>query len=714
MNISIGKLVHTTLVAVAVTLSACGGGSSSSGSGIGSTTPPPSFTIGGVVSGLSGSVVLQNNSGDDLTVSSSSSGNFTFATSVANGGTYSVSVKIQPSGQNCTVSNGSGNVSAVVSKIAVTCATLASKLSVVFSPSLGTPLLSTDTLTVTFAQAMNSGTATITPSGGTWNTAKTSYTFPALAAGSFDASISATSAAGDKQVSLSNVSFNVYGSAATSFVYVSPSGNDTTGTGALATPYATIAKAVSVAVSGQAVLVAGGTYTVNSGAATSTNIVVKDGVSLYGGYAANFASRDPAVNVTTITDVATAAAPSLIATDFGVTTGGLATPGVPRAALSVGALTVPVTIDGFTINGSTTASTVNSTAVGINNTGAGILTLTNNTLKGGAGTAFSVGVYSVNGTYVVGNDIVEGGSSAGMSFGLYTGAGTVNAQYSSIKGGSGASNVAVFNDDLNTISTNLSNNVIVGGSGANSYGVYSVPGSSYPAVLLNNSIVGGSGTATSTAIFAADSVYQYIFNNTIDGGSGAISKGIDLTGFSYSAVVNNTISGGSGTTSSTAIFNSTGGYADIEDNILFVSATSGSRICYNNVDGDGIIAITRETFNNNDLSPSCATALYSYVGADVTSVSAPTTVYNAATTLSALGIVSVAPTFVSASDWHLTASSPAAVLQGGSNMVGSTLFSLGLSEPVADMDGIIRTPSLTLSPANKGATGISMGAYEKN
>ena len=42
------------------------------------------FTIGGTISGLSGTVVLQNNAGNDLTLSTS--GTFTFSTPVVSGG----------------------------------------------------------------------------------------------------------------------------------------------------------------------------------------------------------------------------------------------------------------------------------------------------------------------------------------------------------------------------------------------------------------------------------------------------------------------------------------------------------------------------------------------------------------------------------------------------------------------------------------------------
>jgi hypothetical protein len=79
------------------------------------------FTIAGTVSGLAGSgLVLQNNAGDNLAVSAN--GSFTFATPIASGSTYAVTVLTNPSGELCTVSNGSGTVTASnVTNVAVTC-----------------------------------------------------------------------------------------------------------------------------------------------------------------------------------------------------------------------------------------------------------------------------------------------------------------------------------------------------------------------------------------------------------------------------------------------------------------------------------------------------------------------------------------------------------------------------------------------------------------
>ncbi|MFH1830609.1 MAG: Ig-like domain-containing protein [Pseudomonadota bacterium] len=84
-----------------------------------------SFTVGGTVLGLGAgkSVVLRNNSADDLTISAD--GEFTFATVVADGGGYDVTVKVQPAAQICVVKRGSGTISGEdVTNVSVSCAAL--------------------------------------------------------------------------------------------------------------------------------------------------------------------------------------------------------------------------------------------------------------------------------------------------------------------------------------------------------------------------------------------------------------------------------------------------------------------------------------------------------------------------------------------------------------------------------------------------------------
>ena len=79
----------------------------------------PTYTVGGTVTGLNGTLVLQNNGGGDLTITAD--GQFTFAAAV-NSSAYSVTVRTQPSGQTCTITNGSGTISgADITNVAVTC-----------------------------------------------------------------------------------------------------------------------------------------------------------------------------------------------------------------------------------------------------------------------------------------------------------------------------------------------------------------------------------------------------------------------------------------------------------------------------------------------------------------------------------------------------------------------------------------------------------------
>lgn len=104
-----------TLAAVILS-AACGGGGGDGGGGGGGST---SYVIGGTVSGLLGTVVIQNNGADDLSLSNN--GSFGFATPIAAGGAYAVTVRTQPAGQACVVTNGAGTANATVTQVAVTC-----------------------------------------------------------------------------------------------------------------------------------------------------------------------------------------------------------------------------------------------------------------------------------------------------------------------------------------------------------------------------------------------------------------------------------------------------------------------------------------------------------------------------------------------------------------------------------------------------------------
>ncbi|MBV9191571.1 MAG: hypothetical protein JO292_11275 [Betaproteobacteria bacterium] len=109
------------LLAASVLLAACGGGGGYDSGG--SNTPAGlTYSIGGTVSGLNagGTVVLQNNGGNDLSVTAN--GPFTFSAPINYATGYDVSVLTNPTGQTCSVTNAIGGYPGMsVTNVAVTC-----------------------------------------------------------------------------------------------------------------------------------------------------------------------------------------------------------------------------------------------------------------------------------------------------------------------------------------------------------------------------------------------------------------------------------------------------------------------------------------------------------------------------------------------------------------------------------------------------------------
>ncbi|HKV72962.1 MAG TPA: hypothetical protein VJN95_00465, partial [Gemmatimonadales bacterium] len=100
------------------------------------TNPSPTtYSVGGTLSGLTAgkSVVLRNNGGDDKTLDAD--GPFTFATRLASGGNYNVTVLTQPAGMVCPVTGGVGSIAASdVTTVAVDCSDVTTTLDHTFGP----------------------------------------------------------------------------------------------------------------------------------------------------------------------------------------------------------------------------------------------------------------------------------------------------------------------------------------------------------------------------------------------------------------------------------------------------------------------------------------------------------------------------------------------------------------------------------------------------
>lgn len=94
------------------------------GLGMEACAPPPAdntvdFTIGGLVTGLNGELVLENNDEDIIEIQSD--GDFQFGDTVREGDPYNVTVSLQPIGQNCVVNDGRGIAEQDVTDVTVIC-----------------------------------------------------------------------------------------------------------------------------------------------------------------------------------------------------------------------------------------------------------------------------------------------------------------------------------------------------------------------------------------------------------------------------------------------------------------------------------------------------------------------------------------------------------------------------------------------------------------
>ena len=122
-TLRIGRWMLSASPVLYVLLTSCGGGSAQTPSSTQTPNSPTTFTVGGMVSGLTGSgLVLQNNGSDNLSIAAS--GSFAFQATLASQATYAVTVSAQPVGQVCGVQNGTGAVaSSNITNVTVSCFT---------------------------------------------------------------------------------------------------------------------------------------------------------------------------------------------------------------------------------------------------------------------------------------------------------------------------------------------------------------------------------------------------------------------------------------------------------------------------------------------------------------------------------------------------------------------------------------------------------------
>lgn len=416
-----------------------------------------------------------------------------------------------------------------------------------------------------------------------------------------------------------------------------------------ATTKKTIMAAVNAATSPATVFVQSGTYVVDG---TSTaRIVLKQGVSLFGGYNADFSAR-------------VAGDSSII--DAGSDTTSSTDPSY--AVLGNSSDITKVTIlDGFSIQGATNTT---SYTAGLSLRDGAAPTVQNNTIAGGAGSVDSYAIFMNNQPSPI-------------------------IQYNTLKGGAGSNISAAIYGDGNDVF--IQHNDMYGGSGQNSYGVQLTVSNSR---FFSNNVFGGSG-ASSTGMFVSggDALLQ---NNLIHAGLGDTSIGVESLPLTSIMLRNNTIQGGNGSTRAAGVV------IDmiipvpvseiIQNNIIMTQHPNGT--CIDNINFEPIQNVLLQ---NNVLY--CAGALYrnsfdAYQGVD-NNGNLTTNVNGSGTALDPAGSKNLAvdpflvdldgadnnPGTMADNDWHLSADTPAVVISGGLN--GNDVGWVDTT----DHDDIVRPPS---------------------
>ena len=449
-------------------------------------------------------------------------------------------------------------------------------------------------------------------------------------------------------------------------VYVSTSGSDSND-GSKDSPLATIQAALQKksdenAVSAE-IYVAGGTYSILSDG------FFFDRDEIQGGYSADFNDRDIALYKTTIKDTRLS--------------------GTWPTAVTL----EDSTMEGFTIKGADGTET--SRAVSILDSA----TFKYNTVQGGAATSGTDGI-AINGVNntIKYNTIIGGDAASGSTVAMFLDACYPDTivEENSIYSGDGITCIGIYIKNSDSII--IRNNFVYGGygdynngnSGTRGIAMYSSSG-----VIEENTIHGGENSNYSTAIIVSLASNPFVRNNIIYGGDPTIdSRGIQCDNSSTGFIANNSICAGTGG-NSLGIQLSLGAAPEIINNIVFVAGGSG-KYCIYLLDAT---AGPAKLYNNDLWSTGGATYLYDHGTPYATIASVNLLPYASAN-------IDADPAFVSQNgsdgdiselednDWHLSAGTPTAVKNGGSDIL-SGFFSY-------DKDGAARSVPW------------SIGAYERN
>ncbi len=281
------------------------------------------------------------------------------------------------------------------------------------------------------------------------------------------------------------------------------------------------------------------------------SIVMTDGAKLLGGYAMGFGSRDPAANVTTISDPSTAAGTS----------------GSPnRAVYFPPALTSHTEIDGFMIHGSVAGSCQYSSGIFVN--GASDLTIRYCDVNGGTGLAETIGVF-FSGSSGTGGPFLDSSTVIGTTANLS--ASTIGVKIQNCTNGNATylgDNVSLRGGDAGMLQSGTAVGVLVVSSGPSIHNNSYIGGgdcnvsigidceTTDPALLIQNNTISGlgylGGSINSIGVRFRNGALGTVDTNTITGGDNDTTFGLWIEG-ATPTVVGNTIGGGGGLTAATGV-----------------------------------------------------------------------------------------------------------------------------------------------------------------
>lgn len=281
-----------------------------------------------------------------------------------------------------------------------------------------------------------------------------------------------------------------------SAIYVRESDGHDSDLGSQDEPKKTIQAAIDIAESldtSADVYVAEGTYSKDYNTDGVPVVLLKEGISIYGGYSdTDWSIREPLIYISTIKDDST-------------NDGALDNPN--RAIEGGNRITENTIIDGFKIEGGD-----GEISFAIFNHDGASPTIQNNTICGSSYNN-SAGIYNTESSSpIIQKNTIIGGS-IDVSFGIYNyDSCAPKIQNNRIIGGlDGSQSIGIYNDTHS--SPDIQNNLIDGGNGAYSLGIYNYESSS--PVIQNNTINGGSNNGNwsiGIANFSASSIIQ---NNII-------------------------------------------------------------------------------------------------------------------------------------------------------------------------------------------------------